>query len=53
MPARTQDGRQLVFSKPHPWERRNKMHLDMCWPNTSHDSEDSRCISPRDEHTSP
>ena len=45
MPARTKNVSQHVFKKFLPCQRGHKMHLNMCWQNTSHDSEDSKCIS--------
>jgi len=43
--ARTLNVPQLVLNKPKQCQREHKMHLNMCWPNPSHTSEDTRCIS--------
>ena len=45
MPARTQYLSQHVLAKPFPRQRGHNMHFNMCWPNASHVSEDTKWIS--------
>ena len=53
MPSRTQNASQLVPSKSNPCQRLHKMHLNMCWPNPSHASEETKWISICDNQTNP
>ena len=45
MPARTQNVPQIELAIFIPRQQGQKMHLTLCWPNSSHDSEDTKCIS--------
>ena len=45
MPARRENAFQHVMTKPLPWQRGYNMYLNKCWPNSSHDSKDTKCIS--------
>ena len=45
MPARTQNASQHVLTKPLQCQRGHKMHLNMCWPNTSHANEETKWAS--------
>ena len=44
MPQRTQNVSH-VLDNPIPCQRGLIIHLNICWPNTSHASEDTECIS--------
>ena len=52
-PANTQNVSHLVLIEPLTCQRRHKMHLNMCWPNPSHDSEEKEYISTCDYQTVP
>ena len=41
MPARISP---LVLTKPLSWQQRDKIFLNLCWPNPEHASEDTICI---------
>jgi len=45
LPVRKTNLSQHVLTKPIPWQRGCKMHPNMCWPNPSHTSEDTKFIS--------
>ena len=49
MPARTQNVSQHVLSKPFPWQRWQKMHLNMCWPKPPMPSQVSKYVSNANE----
>jgi hypothetical protein len=42
--ASTLNAYQLVLNKPNPRQREHKMHLNVCWPNTSHAREASPIV---------
>jgi hypothetical protein len=44
MKARTKNVPNLALTKPLACQLKNKMHLNMCSPNLSHASEDTKCI---------
>ena len=52
-PANTQNVSHLVLIEPLTCQRRHKMHLNMCWPNPSHGSEEKEYISTCDYQTVP
>ena len=45
MPARIQNESEHVLTESLPCLRWYKMHFNMCRPNSSHASEDTKCIS--------
>jgi hypothetical protein len=45
MPAGIQNATQYVLTKPIPCQRGHKIHLNLCWPNPSHASNESKCIT--------
>ena len=45
LPVRKTNLSQHVLTKPIPWQRECKMHPNMCWPNPSHTSKDTKFIS--------
>ena len=53
MPARTENLPQNVLMKLLPCQQGLKMHLNMCWTNTSHVSEQTICISTCVDQTHP
>ena len=53
MSARTQNASQHVLTKLIKSQQRLKMHFIMCWPNPSHASQDTKCISTSVEQTPP
>ena len=53
MPVRTQNVSQHLLTKPNPCQRGRKMKLNMCWPITTHASEDAKCISTRIDQRNP
>ena len=51
MPVRTEKLSQNVLSKQIPCQRGHKIYLNMCRPNPSNASENTKCTSTCDEHT--
>ena len=51
--ARTQNVSQVVLTKHHSCQPGPKMHLNLCWPDASHASEDPKCISTCVDQTPP
>ena len=45
MPANTQTISKYMLTKPVSLKEIHKIHLNLCWPKTSHSSEDKKCIS--------
>ena len=45
MTPTTQNESQHVLRKPIPWQRGNKMYLNLCWPKPSHASIETKCMS--------
>ena len=53
MPERTQNACHPVLTTHLPCQRGHKMKLKMCWPNPSHASEDTKCVSTCVDQTPP
>ena len=45
MSAKTQNVSRFILTKFLPCHQWHKIYLNVCWPNSSHASEDTKCIS--------
>ena len=53
MPARTQNVSQTVLRKRLSFQQERKRRLNFCWQNTTHVSDDRKCISTCKKQTPP